>query len=125
MPDREIRGLETHEAQERLARHGPNEAVRERRSPLAQIAPFLGNPLALVLLVASGLSAALGETVDAALIAGLVAVSVAINLVQTWRSQTAAEKLRARVAPTATVLRDGAWGEIPRREVVPRDAIRL
>src|SRR5262245_48907707 len=29
------------------------------------------------------------------------------------------------MTPTATVLRDGAWCEIPRREVVPGDMIRL
>jgi Mg2+-importing ATPase len=123
--DTDARGLSTSEAQERLARIGPNEPAHERRSPMAQIAPFLGNPLALVLLVASGLSVLLGDTVDAALIAGLVALSVVINFVQTWRSQRAAQQLRARVAPTATVLRDGSWCEIPRRDVVPGDVIRL
>jgi len=125
MPDVDAKGLDSAEALARLARFGPNEPAREHRSPLAQIAPFLGNPLAIVLLVASGLSALLGQTVDASLIAGLVVLSVAINFVQTWRSQRAAEQLRARVAPTATVLRDGAWCEIPRREVVPGDVIRL
>ncbi|MGO9834768.1 MAG: hypothetical protein ACLP1X_11165 [Polyangiaceae bacterium] len=75
--------------------------------------------------MASGLSALLGDTVAAVLIAGLVLLSVVINFVQTWRSQRAAEQLRARVAPTATVLRDGAWREIPRREVLPGDIIRL
>lgn len=75
--------------------------------------------------MASGLSALLGDTVDAVLIAGLVLLSVVINFVQTWRSRRAAERLRARVAPTATVLRDGAWREILRREVVPGDIIRL
>ncbi len=29
------------------------------------------------------------------------------------------------MAPTATVLRDGAWAERPRREIVPGDIIRL
>jgi Mg2+-importing ATPase len=123
--DPEIKGLGTLEAGALLARFGPNEPSREHHSPLWQVAPFLGNPLALVLLVASGLSAMLGQRVDAALIAGMVALSVAINFVQTWRSQKAAEGLRAQVAPTATVLRDGAWVEIPRRAVVPGDVVRL
>ena len=118
-------GLATPEARAALLRWGYNEPATHRRSPLAQLLPLLGNPLALVLLVASGLSALLGETVDAALIAGMVAFSVAINLVQTWRSQKAAEKLRERVAPTATVLRDGQWCELPRRELVPGDVVRL
>ncbi len=120
-----ITGLTTPEAEERLARFGRNEPPRKRRSPLAQIAPLLGNPLALVLLVASGLSALLGDRVDAALIAAMVLFSVAINLAQTWRSQRAAEKLRERVAPAATVMRDGEWREVRRGDVVPGDLIRL
>jgi Mg2+-importing ATPase len=118
-------GLDSTEAELRLEQFGPNEPAHVRRSPLSQLMPLLGNPLALVLLVAAGLSALLGETVDAALIAAMVAFSVAMNLVQTWRSQRAAERLRARVAPTATVLRDGEWRELPRREIVPGDVVRL
>ena len=55
----------------------------------------------------------------------VVLLGVVIDAVQTHRSQQAAQKLRQRVAPTATVLRDGAWSELPRREVVPGDIIRL
>src|SRR6516162_8196555 len=119
------RGLTSWEAQERLLRSGPNEPASKRRSPLAQLMPLLGNPLAIVLLVASGLSALLGQTVDAALIASMVALSVGINILQMWRSQKAAERLRDRVAPTATVMRDGRWQELARREIVPGDLVRL
>ena len=118
-------GLSTAQAADRLTQFGPNEAGNGKRSPIAQLLPLLGNPLALVLLVASGLSALLGDKVDAALIASMVAFSVVINLVQTWRSQKAAEKLRLQVAPTASVLRDGIWQELPRRQVVPGDVVRL
>jgi magnesium-transporting ATPase (P-type) len=45
--------------------------------------------------------------------------------VQTYQSQNAVEKLRAGVAPTATALRDGTWMEVPRRDLVPGDMIRL
>jgi Mg2+-importing ATPase len=119
------RGLASWEAQERLGRYGPNEPATKRGWPLAQLMPLLGNPLAIVLLVASGLSALLGQTVDAALIATMVVLSVGINMMQTWRSQKAAERLRERVAPTATVMRDGRWQELARREIVPGDLVRL
>jgi Mg2+-importing ATPase len=118
-------GLTDEQAAARLAEIGPNEATRGSRSPLSQLIPLLGNPLALVLLVASGLSALLGDKLDAALIASMVVFSVAINLVQTWRSQQAAERLKRQVAVTATVLRGGAWVERARREIVPGDVVRL
>jgi Mg2+-importing ATPase len=120
-----FQGLTTSEARERLLRFGANEPAVRHASPLSQLLPLLGNPLALVLLVASGISALIGETVDAALIATMVVLSVAINLVQTWRSQAAADKLRDRIAPTATVLRDGNWLELPRKDVVVGDVVRL
>ncbi len=118
-------GLTSQEAARRLERYGPNESASAHVSPLRQIAPLLGNPLAVVLLAASGLSMLLGETVDAALIFGIVVASVTINFVQTWRSQLAAERLRTQVAPTATVVRDATLREIPRREVVPGDVVAL
>ncbi len=119
------RGLTDTQAAARLAEVGANETAAGKRSPLAQLLPLLGNPLALVLLVAAGLSALLGEKIDAALIASMVVFSVAINLFQTWRSQKAADELRKRVALTATVQRDGEWVERPRREIVPGDVVRL
>ena len=52
-------------------------------------------------------------------------LSVAINFVQTYRSQLAIQKLRENVTPTATVLRDGKWQEVHRVKVVPGDMVRL
>ena len=55
----------------------------------------------------------------------MVLLSLALNLVQTYRSRRAAERLRERVAVTATVRRDGLWTSVPRREIVPGDVVRL
>jgi P-type Mg2+ transporter len=40
-------------------------------------------------------------------------------------SQEVADHLRAQVAPTAIVLRDRTWQDLPRRELVPGEIIRL
>ena len=55
----------------------------------------------------------------------MVALSVVLNFVQTYRSHRVAERLRDTVAPTATALRDGTWSEIRRRDLVPGDIVRL
>ncbi len=86
---------------------------------------LFANPLVIILLITSFVSALLGELVSAMIIVVIVLLGVAINFVQTYRSQRAIERLREGVAPTATVLRDGSWVELPRREVVPGDLIRL
>jgi Mg2+-importing ATPase len=120
------RGLSTPEAIDLLADVGPNEPVRVR--PLSNALQFLKlfvNPLVVILIVASGISALLGQTSDAVIIVTMVLLGVAINFWQGYRAQQAADALRSMVAPTATVCRDGAWQEIPMRSVVPGDLIRL
>jgi Mg2+-importing ATPase len=121
-----LAGLTTREARRRLADAGPNDPAPAPRSELARwFVVVLSNPLVIVLLAAGGIAAALGQRTDASIIVVVVGLSTVLNLVQTTRSHRAAERLRARVAPTATVRRDGAWTEIPRRGVVPGDVVRL
>jgi Mg2+-importing ATPase len=114
------------EAERRLKQVGPNEPpAAQRAQGIRQLVQFFANPLVIILLVASVVSAALGETLNATIIVIMVLLSVALNFFQAARSQRAADHLRASVTPTATVLRDGAWQELPRRELVPGDIIRL
>jgi Mg2+-importing ATPase len=120
------RGLTSAEARRRLAAIGPNEpAPRQHITLVRQIVSLFSNPLVLILLMASLISATLGEAVSAAIIVGIVLLSIALNSIQTYRSQRAVERLRQTVALTATVLRDGQWREVPRPELVPEDVIRL
>jgi Mg2+-importing ATPase len=119
-------GLSTTEARLRLSKIGPNEPVSlRRRSSLVQILLLFLNPLAIILLAASAVSAALGEILNASIIAVMVLLGATLNFIQTYRSHRAVERIRKEVAPTATVLRDGNFMQIPRRELVPGDVIRL
>ena len=78
-----------------------------------------------MLIVAGAISIALGQIVDAGLIVAMVLLSAALNVIQTYGSERAAERLRLEVAPTASTLRDGVWSRIPRREVVVGDRLQL
>src|SRR5215469_9634335 len=119
-------GLSSGEARKRLAEIGPNELASARRGRTAiQILLLFANPLVIILLIASLVSGLLGEVTNAAIIAVMVLLSIALNFFQTYRSERAAERLREQVAPTAVVERDGKWVDIPRREVVPGDIVRL
>src|SRR6185437_1387950 len=119
-------GLAESEAARRLAEHGPNEAsAGPRASPLGALIELFGNPLVLMLLVAAVVSGFLGDRVGAGIIVAMVLLSVTLNYVLSYRSRRAAERLREEIAPTASVLRDGAWREVPRRTLVPGDVIRL
>jgi Mg2+-importing ATPase len=119
-------GLTGPDAARRLAQWGPNEPAEQARSgPLREFLRFLANPLVLILLSAAVVSAVLGQAADAAIIVAIIVVSTILNFFQAYRSEQAVLSLRERVAPTASILRDGAWKEIARREVVPGDIIAL
>src|SRR3982074_2509617 len=121
-----VEGLSVVEAARRLAMYGPNEPAPVRRlSALVQLFDLFANPLVVILLVASAIAASLGQQIDALIIVTMVVLGVSINFWQSYRSQRAADRLRASVNPTATVLRDGKWLEIPLRNVVPGDVFRL
>ena len=119
-------GLASQEALARFRRVGPNEPAPPRRfEALRDLGAFLLNPLVLILLVASAVSAAFGQVVSSAIIACMVLLSIVLNFSQSYQSQLAAQRLRDRVGQRATVLRDGRAQEIPAREVVPGDVVRL
>ena len=119
-------GLSSAEAQQLLAKFGPNDpAPRAHHSIFQKILRLFSNPLTLILIVAAVVAEFLGQRVDAAIIFVVVFLGAFIDFFQTYRSEQAVKRLRERVAPTATVLRDGKWSELPRREIVPGDAVRL
>jgi Mg2+-importing ATPase len=119
-------GLSSAEARKRLAEYGPNELAPARHASTAiQILLLFANPLVIILLIASLVSGLLGQVVNSTIIGVMVLLSVALNFFQTYRSERAAERLRDQVAPTAVVLRDGEWVDIPRRQVVPGDIVQL
>jgi Mg2+-importing ATPase len=119
-------GLTSQEAEVRFKQFGPNDpAPVKHHSIFAELLLLFVNPLVIILLIAAAVSGFIGQILDAGIIVGMVLIGAAINFYQTYRSKIAIENLRARVAPTATVLRDGQWQEIGRKTVVPGDTIRL
>src|SRR6476646_6953992 len=122
----DMAGLTSQEAEERLKQFGPNDpAPAHRQSVIVELLLLLVNPLGIILLIAAVISGFIGQLLDAGIIIAMVLVGVGVNFYQTYRSKIAIENLRARVAPTATVLRDGHWQEIDRKKLVPGDIIRL
>ena len=119
-------GLSTAAAEAELARSGPNEFARKTWLENAlELLRSAANPLVLILLVAAGAAAVLGEVADALIIGAIVLLSTGLNLWQTTHSDRAVRALQKPIAPTATVRRDGAWLELPRRQIAVGDVIRL
>jgi len=119
-------GLSHAQVQRRLSESGPNELEAGRRVfPWMILGEQFKNVLVIILLVAVGLSAFLGETLEAIAIAVILLLAVLLGFIQEYRAERAIEALRQMAAPTAAVLRNGEERSVPAREVVPGDIVLL
>jgi len=119
-------GLSQQEAHARSVRFGPN-TLRDRgeRPLLIQYLSHFKNPLVIVLLAASAVSALTGEITGFVIIWAIVLMSVTLDFVQEYRAGRAADQLKKTVAVRATVLRDGHSQDIPIADLVPGDVVML
>jgi Mg2+-importing ATPase len=119
-------GLETAEARSRRATYGLNDAANVKRKPLwLQFLVRFENPLIIILLIASGVSALTGGMASFIVIVCIVMLSVIFDFVQDVRAQNAVEALRASVGVMASVRRDGAVVSLPIDQLVPGDIVEL
>ena len=119
-------GLTQAEAEERARIAGPNEVAQEhRQSWLVRLLIILRNPLVILLVTLSAISFATGDARAGTVMAAMVLLSVTLRFLQEARADAAAAKLKAMIHVTATVLRDGAEQEMPLRDLVPGDIIKL
>lgn len=119
-------GLSQAEAASRLARLGPNRLPQARGKTVAGV--FLAqfrSPFIYLLLAAGGISLGLGHFADAVFIVAVLVVNAAIGTVLEWQAETRARALKALIAGTAAVRRDGRLIRVPTEELVPGDVVQL
>ncbi|MGI9216979.1 MAG: cation-translocating P-type ATPase [Hydrogenophaga sp.] len=117
-------GLSPDEAAQRLTTHGPNRLTGAARpGAWRRLLAQFHNLLIYVLLAAAGVTLALGDVVDAAVIAGVVLINAVIGFVQEGKAERALEAVHALLASRATVLRAGERHEVDAAELVPGDVV--
>ena len=119
-------GLSGSEAADRLKQVGPNilRPPRKRALVLQFLARFK-NPLVIILLIASAVSAFTGDVTSFLIISAIVVMSVTLDFIQEHRAGKAADDLRQSVAIRVQALRDGKGIEIPVESLVPGDVVLL
>ena len=121
-----VRGLSEAEARTRLETYGPNELkAEEKTSPWKVFFHQFTNILIIILLVATVLSALVGEIFDAALILVIVVFCAVLGFVQEYRAERALEALKKMLSPMIRVIRDGHEQDVPTKDVVPGDIMLL
>ena len=119
-------GLSQAEAEKRARATGPNEVAQERRQGwFVRLLKIARNPLVILLGTLSAISFATGDARAGTVMAAMVLLSVTLRFLQEARADAAAAKLKAMIHVTATVIRDGEAKELPLRDLVPGDVIKL
>jgi H+-transporting ATPase len=122
---KETNGLSTEQVKDRLKRYGYNE-IKEKEVPWWQrlLRRFWG-PIPWMIEIAAILSASAQRWEDFTVIVILLLVNSGVDYYQESKALSAIRVLKEKLARTAMVLRDGKWTQLPARELVPADVVKL
>jgi H+-transporting ATPase len=118
-------GLSSAEAARRLRQFGPNAVGEEQIHPLVAVARHFWAPVPWMLEATIALQLAIGEHLEAAMIAALLLLNVALGAFQESRANAALALLKQRLALKVRVRRDGNWVEALAADIVPGDRVQL
>ena len=120
------KGLSAQEAQERLARYGPNQvAARETVRFWSIFLEEIVEPMMLLLLAVTVLYFLVGDRNEAFVV---LAIVIALTMIEVWtefRAKRTISALGVLSEPSTRVIRDGGLTEVPVEQVVPGDLLFL
>ncbi len=121
-----LNGLNEATIEERLEKHGFNEIVQEKHHGwLWRLMLATKNPLVILLLALATIAFITEDIRSGTVMILMVILGVTLRFIQESRADNAAEKLKAMINITATVIRDGVEKEIELKQIVPGDIIKL
>ncbi|WP_456382434.1 plasma-membrane proton-efflux P-type ATPase [Hydrogenimonas sp.] len=121
----EWNGLSGEEAAERLKKYGYNEIEEKEESWLHRLFRRFWGPIPWMIEAAGAMAYAVGHTEEFIIIVIMLLVNAFVDFYQESKALNAIAVLKKKLARNALVLRDGVWKEIPAKEVVPGDVIKV
>jgi len=118
-------GLGKDEAQNRLGKYGYNELAEKKVNPFLKFLSYFWGPIPIMIMVAAILSGVLRHWPDLGVILFLLILNAVVGFREEYQAGNAIAALKEKLAVQARVKRDGEWMQIPARELVPGDIIRL
>lgn len=120
------KGLTNPQVASLLRKHGYNEFPHKQEfTALKIILSQFTSFLIIILIVAGGISFFLHETIDAIAIFAIVLINAIIGFIQEYKAENAVKALSKMVVPKTIVIRNGKEKEVPIRELVPGDIVKL
>ncbi|WP_235285153.1 plasma-membrane proton-efflux P-type ATPase [Thalassospira sp. HJ] len=118
-------GLAQDEVSRRTEQFGENRLKDDQTSALKKLLSFFWGPIPWMIEGAAILSAVVQHWSDFAIIMVMLVLNAGVGFWQEFKADNAIAALKQRLAPDARVLRDGKWSDLPARELVPGDIIRI
>jgi Mg2+-importing ATPase len=119
-------GLSSDQASKKHLQYGQN-LIRDKKrfEPLLKFLSGFKSPLIIVLFIVIAASFLTGEGMDAIIVGLMVLLSVTLNFVQEYKADSAAQKLKQRVAVKVHAIRDGSPVELDSSEITVGDILEL
>ncbi|MGH7145042.1 MAG: plasma-membrane proton-efflux P-type ATPase [Planctomycetota bacterium] len=118
-------GLPAAEAQKRLAQYGPNEIAEKKSNLFLKFLSYFWGPIPWMIEIAVILSAAVGRWPDFYIIFLLLISNALVGFWEEHQAGNAIAALKAKLAVRARARRDGRWTDLPVRDLVPGDVVRI
>ena len=118
-------GLTTAQVERKVSEHGYNEIPEKKTYPVLQFLSKFWGLTAWLLELIIVISWILGKTSDVYVVLALLVVNAVVAFSQEIRASKAVELLKKRLQVGTRVLRDAAWRDLPAKELVPGDVIRV
>jgi len=119
-------GLSSSEANNRLEKYGPNKIESSnKRSLLDKLKDQILDPMVILLIAASIVSAFTGDKIEAIIIIAIVIINAIMSIYQEGQAEDSVAALQKMSSPEATVLRDGKRGKVKADQLVPGDIVIL
>ncbi|MDO5713234.1 MAG: cation-translocating P-type ATPase [Tissierellia bacterium] len=119
-------GLNDEQVKERLEKYGSNQLEEQEKKPfIKKLAEQFLDPMIIILLIASIVSAIMKEWVDSIIIIAIVIVNAILSLTQEGKAEEAIAALKKMSSPKAKVRRNGNLTEVDSQNLVPGDIVIL
>lgn len=120
------RGVNPSYASKYLKEHGLNVyKLKHRVNWFTILLSQFKNPIAILLIVVIFISFILGDTLNSAVIFGMILINTVLGFVQEFKAQKSLDKLKTMIKIRVSVLRNGEKKQIDSEKIVPGDVLIL
>jgi len=119
------KGLSKAEATARLAKFGPNAIEQEKENQLLKFLGYFWGPLPWMVEAPAVMAALIQDWVDFWIIMFMLVFNGVLGFWEESAASNALAALKNSLALTAKALREGNWGDVEAKDLVPGDIIRV